>query len=452
MTIGKTLLLALGLLLAGGLLIGGWLKKEVILVVDGDTSTRSTYALTTGSFLHSAGISLSEGDRVIPPPGDWLSNGETVVIERAAQIVIQADGTTHRLTSREKLPANLLLEAEIQLFPGDLILHNGREIAPRSELPQAQVYALQLKRSAEITLRNGSSSETFSSNANTLGQALWESGKDVYVKDKLSLPLESPLQREANVTFHPSEEITIRTAGKQFKTRTAARTVAEALVEAGEPLQGLDYSTPGAEEDIPPDGLIRVVRVKEEILLETSTIPFETKTEPVADLDLDTQSVVDEGSLGLKIRRIRVRIEDGEEVSRRQEGEYTALEPRPRILGFGTNVVPHTLDTPDGTITYWRALNMYAVSYNHTSNGGTGTATGIPLEKGVAAIDIDYIPFYTRMYIPGYGHAIAADVGGGVQGRMIDLGYSDSDYVSWHQWVTVYFLWPPPETIPWIIP
>ncbi|MGW8144165.1 MAG: 3D domain-containing protein, partial [Anaerolineales bacterium] len=101
---------------------------------------------------------------------------------------------------------------------------------------------------------------------------------------------------------------------------------------------------------------------------------------------------------------------------------------------------------------YWRALNMYAISYNVTSNGGYGTATGIPLNKGIAAIDPSYIPYGTRMYVPGYGEALAADTGGGINGRMIDLGYLDENYVSWHEWVTVYFLWPPPENIVWIIP
>jgi 3D (Asp-Asp-Asp) domain-containing protein len=95
---------------------------------------------------------------------------------------------------------------------------------------------------------------------------------------------------------------------------------------------------------------------------------------------------------------------------------------------------------------------MYAISYNVTSNGGYGTATGVPLAKGVVAIDPRYIPYGTMMYVPGYGEALAADTGGGIKGRMIDLGYLDEDYVSWHQWVTVYFLWPPPENVVWIIP
>jgi len=60
------------------------------------------------------------------------------------------------------------------------------------------------------------------------------------------------------------------------------------------------------------------------------------------------------------------------------------------------------------------------------------------------AIDRSLIPFGTRMYVPGYGQAEAADVGGGVHGRWIDLGYDDGNFINWHQYVTVYFLTPVP--------
>ncbi|MFU8774047.1 MAG: 3D domain-containing protein, partial [Anaerolineales bacterium] len=122
------------------------------------------------------------------------------------------------------------------------------------------------------------------------------------------------------------------------------------------------------------------------------------------------------------------------------------------IIGYGTMIVPRTLDTPDGSYQYWRALDMYAVSYNPTSAGGTITASGLPLRKGLVAVDPRYIPLGTRLYVPGYGEALAADTGGGVHGRIIDLGYSDGDYEHWSRNVTVYFLWPPPENIAWIIP
>jgi 3D (Asp-Asp-Asp) domain-containing protein len=33
------------------------------------------------------------------------------------------------------------------------------------------------------------------------------------------------------------------------------------------------------------------------------------------------------------------------------------------------------------------------------------------------------IPLGTKLYIPGYGNGVAADVGGGIRGAIIDLWY-----------------------------
>ena len=52
------------------------------------------------------------------------------------------------------------------------------------------------------------------------------------------------------------------------------------------------------------------------------------------------------------------------------------------------------------------------------------TASGLPTGPGVVAVDPNVIPLGTRMYIPGYGKGIAADIGGGIKGTIIDLWYS----------------------------
>ncbi len=49
------------------------------------------------------------------------------------------------------------------------------------------------------------------------------------------------------------------------------------------------------------------------------------------------------------------------------------------------------------------------------------TATGAEAVKGVAAVDTNVIPFGTKLYIPGYGYAVAADRGGAIKGNRIDL-------------------------------
>ena len=50
--------------------------------------------------------------------------------------------------------------------------------------------------------------------------------------------------------------------------------------------------------------------------------------------------------------------------------------------------------------------------------------------------------------------AVAGDIGGGVRGRWIDLGFDDWNYEGWHKQVMVYFLTPvpPASQITWIIP
>jgi 3D (Asp-Asp-Asp) domain-containing protein/peptidoglycan hydrolase CwlO-like protein len=49
------------------------------------------------------------------------------------------------------------------------------------------------------------------------------------------------------------------------------------------------------------------------------------------------------------------------------------------------------------------------------------TASGLPVGIGVVAVDPTVIPLGTRMFVPGYGPAVAADVGSAVRGRIIDL-------------------------------
>jgi len=51
------------------------------------------------------------------------------------------------------------------------------------------------------------------------------------------------------------------------------------------------------------------------------------------------------------------------------------------------------------------------------------TSTGIPVGFGVVAVDPAVIPLGTRLTVPGYGEAVAADTGSGVHGADIDLWF-----------------------------
>jgi 3D (Asp-Asp-Asp) domain-containing protein len=64
-------------------------------------------------------------------------------------------------------------------------------------------------------------------------------------------------------------------------------------------------------------------------------------------------------------------------------------------------------------------LKVDAVAYSLPGK----TALGIPVRKGVVAVDPRVIPLGTKLHIPGYGPGIAADVGTAIKGRIIDLWF-----------------------------
>ena len=55
------------------------------------------------------------------------------------------------------------------------------------------------------------------------------------------------------------------------------------------------------------------------------------------------------------------------------------------------------------------------------------TALGVPVRKGVVAVDPRLIPLGTKMHVPGYGRALAADVGYAIKGRIIDLWFPNTE-------------------------
>jgi 3D (Asp-Asp-Asp) domain-containing protein len=285
-----------------------------------------------------------------------------------------------------------------------------------------------------------------------VGNALWENGVVLHAADWITPSLDTPLTPGLSLEYIRALPVTIATEGITLTRLSTASRVGEVLAQAGLPPQGLDYSIPAENAPLPADRLIYLVRVREEVQIEQAPVAFETSYQAAPEIEIDQRAVLQAGAYGLSARRVRLRYENGAEVSRSTEAEWLVQPPQDQIIGYGTQIVQHTINTDDGIITYWRALQMYAVSYHPGETGSNITASGQEVRKGLAAVDIRYIPFGTQMYVPGYGPALAADTGGGVVGRMIDLAYPTDEYVAWHEYVTVYFLWPPPANIVYIIP
>ena len=92
---------------------------------------------------------------------------------------------------------------------------------------------------------------------------------------------------------------------------------------------------------------------------------------------------------------------------------------------------------------YRKIWTMEASAYSPQDPGvGRMTSTGRVLRKGIVATDPYIIPMGTKLYIMGYGEAVAADVGSAIKGNRIDLAFmSRREALEWgRRRVTVYIL------------
>jgi 3D (Asp-Asp-Asp) domain-containing protein len=96
-----------------------------------------------------------------------------------------------------------------------------------------------------------------------------------------------------------------------------------------------------------------------------------------------------------------------------REAHPVTNEPAAFVDPFPQSTVTPTVP-PGG-----RLLTVTATGYSLQGR----TATGLPVGWGIVAVDPSVIPLGTHMTVPGYGEAVAADIGGSVVGSRIDLWF-----------------------------
>ena len=350
------------------------------------------------------------------------------------------------LPAISRIPAEILAENDIPIASLDRILINGEIVDPNAPL-DCESCTIQIRRAVTITLITPDGEREIITAALTIGDVLIDYGIQLYAADFVDPPVGTEATDQLKITYHPSRDLAILVDGKVIHIRSSAGTVGEALIQGGIPLIGLDASQPSASEPLPVDGQIRIIRIREEIELTQTEIPFETEYIASNEIAIDEEKILTAGITGLVVRRDRVRYENGEEVSRISEDEQKVREPSTEIVGYGTKYVSKTAVVDGQEIKYWRSMQVYATSYSPCNSGADrcypSTASGKTVQQGVVGVIRSW---YNEMqgqpvYVPGYGYATIEDIGGGIAGKdWVDLGYTDANYQVWSQWVTIYFL------------
>ncbi|MBN1965103.1 MAG: DUF348 domain-containing protein [Anaerolineae bacterium] len=447
-------LLVVALSIAIPLIVDRLTRTAVTLDVSGSVRRLHTRAHTVQEVLDEADVLIDPEDVIRPEPAIRVQEGMTITVRKAFAVAVEADGEVRHVRTQAAQPLDILAEQAIRVGLYDVIRVNGRDFSlehldrMRWDRPPSSI---QVVRSAALRVIDGERTLVIHTTQADVGRALDTAGLKFYLADGVIPDLSTPVRDGLTVRIVRSVPVTVIADGRQLVTRARGPTVGDALVSAGIAPAGQDYSIPPMDTPLEPEMAIQLVRVSETLLIEQEPIPFTTIYRPDTSLVLDDQRVIQEGAPGVRERHIRVRSEDGLEVSRVVQGEWIERAPTPRLIGYGTRIETRRFDSPDGPVDYWRKLRVRVTSYSPTRSGVDPdspmyglTSLGLALARGVVAVDPAVIPLSGEIYVPGYGRAVAGDARPDVQGCAVALGYEDDEWQSWSGWVDVYLVAPVP--------
>jgi len=265
---------------------------------------------------------------------------------------------------------------------------------------------------------------TFVTTEQRLGQALLEKGLSVQANDAVEPALTTELrgQKEWQVNVRVAVPVSLVVAGEPQEVQSSALTVKAMLDQLGIQMGEQDLVSVPLDTPIAAGLKVEVTRRSEQIVTVREEVPFNTVKHEDATLLIGETSVVQEGVAGVVEVTRKIQLENGREIATEVLAEKVITQPVDQIVAYGTLGV---VSRGGREYRYTAELDMTATGYTagkESNPNGTGhTYTGMKAVRGVVAVDPRVIPLYTRLYVEGYGPAIAADIGGAVKGNKIDL-------------------------------
>lgn len=210
--------------------------------------------------------------------------------------------------------------------------------------------------------------------------------------------------------------------GKTNTVVTGQPTVGELATALGMEKEKIKL-IPVAETPLTANMEVKVIRLSEQIVEQEVPVLFPVIRQPDSSMEKGAEQIVQPGEDGRKMAKLNITYEDGVRVGSNIIAETVLQEPKPQVVKVGTR---DTVETSRGTMRFRRVEWMEATAYLPTDGNGQGiTATGLKARHGIVAVDPNFIALGSRLYIPGYGLALAADTGGAINGDKIDLCMED---------------------------
>lgn len=336
-------------------------KDSVVVNANGKEEEILTHANTVGDLLDSEGIVISQYDKVSPSLNTKIVDGMTIDWEQAREVTISVDGSQSKVWTTESKVKNILEEANIE----------------------------------------------------------------VTEHDKLSIALDAEVGETNQIDIQKAFQLTLVDGLEERQVWSTSTTVANFLKQQGIQLNEFDRVENGLEKVIAPEDRITVVRVEKVTDVVEESIDFAVETKSDSSLLKGKEKVITQGEAGKVARTYEITKKNGKVVEKVIKSEEVIQKPITKVVAVGTKVVTASVSRSKGSASSSsKEFYVTATAYTANCSGCSGvTATGLALSDGmkVIAVDPNVIPLGTKVWVEGYGNAIAADKGGAIKGNKIDV-------------------------------
>ncbi|ULT59659.1 ubiquitin-like domain-containing protein [Neobacillus drentensis] len=319
---------------------------------------------------------------------------------------------THAVTIKE-----LLDELDVPLTSKDYLY-------PRASTKVRDDLNVVWKQANMVHIVKDNEKKTIWTTADTVAELLKEQKIVLKEHDQISPNPQTAIENKMSVKLNIALHLTYVDGGKSQKVWSTSTTVADFLTQQGIKLNELDRVEPSLTDRITENGVVNVIRVEKVTDVVEEPVQFAVVTKKDEKLQKGQEKVIAPGKQGRVSRQYEVVLENGREVSRKLINEQNILQKQDKVVAVGTKDL--ALQVSRGEAPNGQEFYVTATAYTAYCNGCSGhTATGLNLRANpnmkVIAVDPRIIPLGSKVYVEGYGYAVAADTGGAIKGYIVDL-------------------------------
>ncbi|KKI91611.1 hypothetical protein WQ54_13935 [Bacillus sp. SA1-12] len=336
-------------------------------------------------------------------------------------VALNVNGKEEKIRTHADTVGALLQELDIDYRQED-------HISPAASKRIEENMKIDYEASKPVKLAIGEKRRTIWTTADTVKELIEQENLDVTEHDKIEPALDTKLEKNLSLTIDKAFKLALNVGEQKQQVWTTSTTVADFLKEHNIKLNKLDEVKPALTEQINPKSTITVTRIEKVTDVVEEPIAFNVITKKDSSLEKGEQKVIESGKEGKQKKHFEVVIKNGKEFSRKLLKTETVADSEARVVALGTKAVQpvSTATVSRGNDSVAKEFYVRSTAYTAYCSGCSGTtATGINLRANpnakIIAVDPSVIPLGTKVYVEGYGYAVAADTGSAIKGNKIDV-------------------------------